>query len=82
MGAVLRFILILVIAWYIYRVLDRVIGPVLFGKRDKKKTQPGNKGKEFRKSTTQGDVTITDYTKTSKNVKPREDDFVDFEEVE
>lgn len=82
MGTVLRFILILVIAWYIYRVLDRVVGPLLFGKPEKKKTQTGKKGKEFRKSTTQGDVTITDYSKSSKSVKPREDDFVDFEEVE
>ena len=82
MGVALRFILILVIAWYIYRVLDRVLGPILFGKQEKKKTQQGKKGKEFRKSTTQGDVTITDYNKTSRNAKPPEDDFVDFEEVE
>lgn len=82
MGAALRLILILVIAWYIYRVIDRVIRPILFGKPEKKKTQPGKKGKEFRKSTTQGDVTITDYNKPPKDVKPREDDFVDFEEVE
>ena len=82
MGVALRFILILVIAWYIYRVLDRVLGPILFGKSEKKKTQPGKKGREFKKSTPQGDVTITNYNKNAKNVKPREDDFVDFEEVE
>lgn len=82
MGTAFRFILLLIIAWYIYRVLDRVIGPLLFGKQGKKKPPAGKSGNEFRKSTKQGSVTITDFNKRSKGVSPREDDFVDFEEVE
>ncbi len=82
MGVALRFLLLLIIAWYIYRVLDRLLGPMLFGKPDNKKSKAGNKGKEFKKSTQQGDVIITDYSKSSKGVGSQEDDFVDFEEVE
>jgi hypothetical protein len=82
MGAALRIILIIVVAWYIIRVIDRIIAPALFGNKEKKKPPAGSKGKEFRKSTRQGDVTITDYGKKDKDVKPPDDDFVDYEEVD
>ena len=82
MGWALRVILILVIAWYVIRIIDRVIVPALFGAPKKDKTPPGPKSKQFRKSTRQGDVTITDYKKRSKDVNPGEDDYVDYEEVE
>jgi len=82
MGWALRVILILVIAWYVIRIIDRVIVPAIFGKPKKDKTPPGRKGKEFRKSTRQGDITITDFKKRSKDINPGEDDYVDYEEVE
>ena len=83
MGWALRAILIIVIAWYVIRIIDRVIVPALFG-TPKKETPPpkGKRGKEFRKSTKQGDVTITDFGRRSKDVNPGDDDFVDYEEVE
>lgn len=82
MGAALRIILILVIAWYIVRFINRYITPVLFGSPKKDKVTPGTKEKKFRKSTRQGDVTITDYGKRSKEVNPGDDDYIDYEEVE
>ena len=83
MGTALRIILIIVIVWYVVRVIERVIGPALFGSSRKDKSPPpGSRGKEFRKSTRQGDVTITDYSKRSKDVNTGEDDYVDFEEVD
>ncbi|MFC2098961.1 hypothetical protein ACFLTA_07715 [Bacteroidota bacterium] len=83
MGYALRIILIIVIAWYVIRIIDRVIAPALFGTSRKEKTPPrGKSDKEFRKSTSQGDVTITDYRKRSKDMNNGEDDYVDFEEVE
>ena len=82
MGTALRLILILVIVWYVVRIIDRYIVPALFGKPEKDKAPPGPKGKKFKKSTRQGDVTITDYGKRSKDVSPGEDDYVDYEEVD
>ena len=82
MSAALRIILIIVLAWYLVRFINRYITPVLFGPPKKGKVPPGPKGKEFTKSTRQGDVTITDYGKQSKDVNPGDDDFVDYEEVE
>ena len=83
MGAALRIILIIVLIWYVVRVIERVIGPALFGTSNKKKSPPpGPGGKEFRKSTRQGDVTITDYGKRSQDVNSERDDYVDFEEVD
>ena len=83
MGYALRIILIIVIAWYVIRIIDRVIAPALFGTSGKEKSPPkGERDKEFRKSTRQGDVTITDYGKHSKDMNKGEDDYVDFEEVE
>ncbi|MFC2116202.1 hypothetical protein ACFLTU_06985 [Bacteroidota bacterium] len=77
-----RIILIIVLAWYVIRFINRVISPAIFGPAKKNKAPKGKKEKEFRKSTSQGDVTITDFTKRSKNVSPGEDDFVDYEEVD
>ncbi|HEC41632.1 MAG TPA: hypothetical protein ENI20_02230 [Bacteroides sp.] len=74
MGAALRIILIIVIVWYVVRVIERVIGPALFG--------TSNKVKDSRKSTRQGDVTITDNRKGSKDKNPEKDDYVDYEEVD
>jgi hypothetical protein len=83
MGAALRIILIIVIVWYVVRVIERVIGPALFGTSTKEKSPPpGPRGSEFRKSTRQGDVTITNHGKDSKDEKPEKDDYVDYEEVE
>lgn len=82
MGAAFRIILIIVLAWYAIRFINRYIAPALFGTPKKNKAPPGRKEKEFRKSTRQGDVTITDYVKRSKDVQPDDDDFIDFEEVE
>ena len=82
MGMALRVILIIVVIWYVVRIIERVIGPLLFGPSTKKKSPPpGFQEKEFRKSTRQGEVTITDYGKRSKDVNSAEDDYVDYEEV-
>ena len=77
MGIAFRFFLIIVIVWYVVRYLI----PALFGS-PKKEEKPSSGGKEFRKSTKQGDVTITDFGKASKEKNSKEDDFVDFEELE
>ena len=82
MSAAFRIILIIVLAWYAIRFINRYIAPLLFGAPEKDKAPPGRKEKEFRKSTRQGDVTITDFGKRSKDVLPADDDFVDFEEVD
>jgi hypothetical protein len=82
MSSVIRIILILILVWYLVRIIDRHIIPALFGSSRKEKTAPGPGKKEFRKSTKQGDVTITDYGKRSKDVKPGDEDYVDYEEVE
>ena len=82
MGAAIRIILILVIAWYVIRVIDNIIAPAMFGNAKKKKAPQGRNEKEFRKSTRQGDVTITDYSKQKKDVRPGDEDFVDYEEVD
>ena len=82
MGPALRILLIIFLAWYIYRLLDRVVGPLLFGNSKKEKAADGKSSKNFRKSTKQGDVTITDYGNPGKNIKTGEDDYIDYEEVE
>jgi hypothetical protein len=82
MGSAIRIILIIIVAWYLIRIINRYIIPVLFGSSSKEKTEPGPGKKEFRKSTRQGDVTITDYGKDSEDVKPGDEDYVDYEEVE
>jgi hypothetical protein len=82
MGPALRILLIIFLAWYVYRLLDRVVGPLLFGGPKQKNAAGGKKEKNFRKSTKQGDVTITDYGKTRKDIKTGEDDYIDYEEVE
>ena len=57
--------------------------PYLFGKpEDKSKPGPRSPGKEFRKKTSQGEVAITDYGEKKKNVKPGDEDYVDYEEIE
>ena len=82
MGAAIRIILIIVLAWYLIRFINRYIVPALFGSPRKDKAPPGPKEKEFKKSTRQGDVIITDYKKRSKDVNSGEDDYVDYEEIE
>ncbi len=82
MNTALRIILILVVAWYIIRLINRYIVPVLFGRSDKNKKQPGTRGKEYRKSTRQGEVTITDYGRPSRDEKADPEDYVDYEEVD
>lgn len=81
--AIIRIILILVLVYYLIRFLDRHVVPFFFGKpQEKKKSTSGKGGKEFHKKTSQGEVTITDYGTKKKEVKPSDDDFVDFEEVD
>lgn len=82
MGAALRIILIIFLAWYVYRFIERVIGPLLFGSNNQKKASSGQKEQEFKKSTRQGDITITDFGKSKKNIKPGDNDYVEFEEVD
>ncbi len=82
MSTAFRIILIILVIWYLIRIIDRYIAPALFGSKQKEKTPPGQKEKEFRKSTKQGDVTITDYGKHSKDEDPDKGDYVDFEEVD
>jgi hypothetical protein len=81
--AIIRIIFIIVLVFYLVRFLDRHVVPFFFGKPEKKKkSSPPKGGKEFHKKTNQGEVTITDFGSKKKEVKPRDDDFVDFEEVE
>lgn len=80
--AIIRILLIIVLVYYLIRFLDKHIVPAIFGTPKKKKATPGNKGKEFRKSTRQGDVTIKDLTKRDKGINSKEGDYVDFEEVD
>jgi hypothetical protein len=82
MGTAIRIILIIVIAWYVIRIIDRYILPGLFGRQSRKTPPPGSREKKFRKSTRQGDVTITDFGKRSKNVNTDDNDYVDYEEVD
>jgi hypothetical protein len=79
--AIIRIILIIILAYFLIRFLDRHVVPYLFGKpEEKSKPGPETPGKEFRKKTSQGEVTIKDYGK-KKDVKPPEDDYVDYEEI-
>jgi hypothetical protein len=82
MIAVIRIILIILVVWYLIRIIDRYVVPALFGNPGKDKAPPRDKEKEFKKSTRHGDVTITDYGKRKKDINPGEDDYVDYEEVE
>ena len=78
MGTALRFLLIAIVIWYVVRYLI----PALFGLDRKKETSRSQKESgQYRKSTRQGNVTITDYVKRKKDVKPGDDDYVDYEEV-
>jgi hypothetical protein len=80
--AMIRIILIIILVYYLIRFLDKYIVPALFGPAKKDKTQPGKKEKEFKRSTRQGDVTITDYKKRDKGINTKEGDYVDFEEMD
>lgn len=81
--AIIRIIFIILLVYYLVRFLDRHVVPFFFGKPEqKKKTSTGKGAKEFHKKTTQGEVTITDFGAKKKGVKPSDDDFVDFEEVD
>ena len=81
--ALVRILIIIVLAYFVIRFLDRHVVPYLLGKPEQK-TKPGPKsaGKEFRKKTSQGEVTITDFGKKKKDVNPRDEDYVDYEDVE
>ena len=80
--AIIRIILIIILAYFLIRFLDRHVVPYLFGTpEEKSKPGPKNPGKEFRKKTSQGEVTIKDYGKKKKDTDPPDDDYVDFEEV-
>jgi hypothetical protein len=80
--AFIRILLIIVLVYYLIRFLDKYIVPAIFGSPKKDKTSPGKKGKEFRKSTSQGEVTIKDFTKRDKGINSKEGDYVDYEEVD
>jgi hypothetical protein len=80
--AIIRILLIIVLVYYLIRFLDKYIVPAILGTPKKKKAPPGKKGKEFRRSTNQGDVTIKDFTKRDKGINSKEGDYVDFEEVD
>ena len=81
--AIIRIIFVIILVYYLVRFLDRHVAPFFFGKpKEKKKTSSPKGGKEFHKKTSQGNVTITDFGGKKKGIKPSDDDFVDFEEVE
>jgi hypothetical protein len=80
--AFIRILLIIILVYYLIRFLDKYIVPALFGTPKKDKTPPGRKGKEFRKSTRQGEVTIKDLTKRDKGINTKEGDYIDFEEMD
>ena len=81
--AFLRIIFIIVMVYYLIRFLDRHVVPYLFGKPEKKsKTSQNARGREFRKKTSRGDVTITDFGGKKKSVNASDDDYVEYEEME
>ena len=80
--AIIRILLIIVLVYYMIRFLDKYIVPAIFGSPKKKKAPPGKKEKEFRKSTRQGEVTITDFKKRDKGINSKGGDYVDFEEID
>ncbi len=80
--AIIRILLIIVLVYYLIRFLDKYIVPAIFGSPKKKKAAPGKREKEFRKSTSRGDVTITDFKKRDKGINSKGGDYVDFEEVD
>ncbi len=80
--AIIRILLIIALVYYLIRFLDKYIVPAIFGSPKKKKAPPGKREKEFRKSTSRGDVTITDFKKRDKGINSKEGDYVDFEEVD
>ena len=81
--ALIRILLIIVLAYYLVRFIDRYVVPYLFGKPEQKSTKkPGSRDKEFRKKTTEGEVTITDFGGKNKDINPSDDDYIDYEEVE
>ena len=80
--AIIRILLIIALVYYLIRFLDKYIVPAIFGSPKKKKAPPGKKEKEFKKSTSRGDVTITDFKKRDKGINSKEGDYVDFEEVD
>jgi len=80
--AFIRILLIIVLVYYLIRFLDKYIVPAIFGSPKKEKAPPGKKGKEFRKSTSQGEVTIKDFTKRDKGINSKEGDYVDYEEID
>jgi hypothetical protein len=80
--AIIRILLIIVLVYYLIRFLDKYIVPAIFGSPKKDKTPPGKKEKQFRKSTRQGEVTITDFKQRDKGINSKEGDYVDYEEID
>ena len=80
--AIIRILLIIVLVYYLIRFLDKYIVPAIFGSPKKDKAASVKKGKEFWKSTRQGEVTIKDLTKRDKGINSKEGDYVDFEEID
>ena len=79
----IEIIIIIVLAYYLIRFIDRHVVPYLFGKPEQKSTKkPNNGAKEFHKKTRDGEVTITDFGGKKKHVNPSDDDYVEYEEVE
>jgi hypothetical protein len=80
--AILRIIVIIVLVYYLIRFIDKYIVPAIFGTSKKDKATQGRKEKEFRKSTGQGDVTITDFKKRDNGMKTDKGEYVDYEEID
>jgi hypothetical protein len=80
--AIIRILLIIILVYYLIRFLDKYIVPSIFGPPKKEKTPPGKREAQFRKSTGQGEVTITDFKKRDKGINSKEGDYVDYEEVD
>jgi hypothetical protein len=80
--AIIRILLIIILVYYLIRFLDKYVVPALFGQPEKDKARAGKKEKEFRKSTRQGDVTITDFRRRDKGINPEKGDYVDYEEID
>ena len=81
--ALIRIIFIIILAYYLIRFIDKHVVPYLFGKPEQKSTKKSNNGdKKFRKRTSQGEVTITDFGGKKKDVSASDEDYVEYEELE
>ena len=81
--ALIRIIFIIILAYYLIRFIDKHVVPYLFGKPEQKSAKkPKSGGKEFRKKTSRGEVTITDFGGKKKDVSAGDDDYIEYEELE